>query len=245
MSFIFAVNYTKIENTMMRLVLKQCIPLIKMKIPAARISSTSVLGNFENIDDERNNWKAELLATMKIYPDFISANEEDALFNEVEPYMKRLRYEFSHWDNAIHGYRETERSKWNEENTKIIERIKNLAFPPGMPELGFVHILDLAAEGKIKPHVDSVRFCGDIIAGVSLLSDCIMRLSLVGHEKECREDFLLPRRSLYIMSGVARHKYNHEVLGPDESILNGKKIERKRRISIICRSSPEIQDESL
>lgn len=46
-------------------------------------------------------------------------------------------------------------------------------------------------------------------------------------------------------SGAARHKYNHEVFGPDESILNGKKIERKRRISIICRSSPEIQDESL
>lgn len=101
MSFIFAADYTKIENTMiMRLVLKQCIPLIKMKIPAARISSTSVLGNFENIDDEKNNWKTELLATMKIYPDFISANEEDALFNEVEPYMKRLRYEFSHWDNV-------------------------------------------------------------------------------------------------------------------------------------------------
>lgn len=32
-----------------------------------------------------------------------------------------------------------------------------MAFPPGMPELGLVHVLDLAAEGKIKPHVDSVR----------------------------------------------------------------------------------------
>ncbi|XP_074104339.1 alpha-ketoglutarate-dependent dioxygenase alkB homolog 7, mitochondrial isoform X2 [Cotesia typhae] len=202
--------------------------------------TTSTIGNLNNIKDD-DNWRTELLATMRIFQNFISPEEEDSLFREVEPYMKRLRYEFSHWDDAIHGYRETERAKWNEENSKIIERVKAMAFPPGMPELGLVHVLDLAAEGKIKPHVDSVRFCGDIIAGISLLSDCVMRLTQVGNEKECRHDFFLPRRSLYIMSGVARHKYNHEVLGPEESIFNDKKINKTRRISIICRSAPDPQ----
>ncbi|KAH0556642.1 alpha-ketoglutarate-dependent dioxygenase alkB homolog 7, mitochondrial [Cotesia glomerata] len=202
--------------------------------------TTSTIGNLNNIKDD-DNWRTELLATMRIFQNFISPEEEDSLFREVEPYMKRLRYEFSHWDDAIHGYRETERAKWNEDNSKIIERVKAMAFPPGMPELGLVHVLDLAAEGKIKPHVDSVRFCGDIIAGISLLSDCVMRLTQVGNEKEFRHDFLLPRRSLYIMSGVARHKYNHEVLGPEDSIFNDKKINKTRRISIICRSAPNPQ----
>lgn len=44
-----------------------------------------------------------------------------------------------------------------------------------------------------------LQFCGDVIAGISLLSDCVMRMTLVGNEQNCREDFFLPRRSLYIM----------------------------------------------
>ncbi|XP_015604888.1 alpha-ketoglutarate-dependent dioxygenase alkB homolog 7, mitochondrial isoform X2 [Cephus cinctus] len=168
-----------------------------------------------------------------------NCTEEESLLQEVEPYMKRLRYEFAHWDDAIHGYRETERAKWNEENTKIINKVRVKAFPPGKPQLKFVHVLDLAAEGKIKPHVDSIRFCGDIIAGLSLLSDSVMRLTMVNHEEECKHDFFLPRRSLYIMSGIARQKYNHEVLGPEESIFEGKPVPRARRISIICRCEAE------
>ncbi|XP_011303392.1 alpha-ketoglutarate-dependent dioxygenase alkB homolog 7, mitochondrial [Fopius arisanus] len=214
---------------------------IKKFLPSSRsfrgFSESTTLDKIEN--NEENKWREELLSTMRIFPGFITTAEEEGLFNEVEPYMKRLRYEFSHWDDAIHGYRETERAKWNEENTKIIDRVRKLAFPPGMPQLGLVHVLDLAPDGRIKPHVDSVRFCGDVIAGISLLTDCVMRLTLVGNEKNCREDFLLPRRSLYIMSGVARQKYNHEVLGPEESIYQGEKIIKGRRISIICRSEPD------
>ncbi|XP_008555356.1 alpha-ketoglutarate-dependent dioxygenase alkB homolog 7, mitochondrial [Microplitis demolitor] len=216
---------------------KQSLSRLMNPTRSAR-TTTTALGNFDDIEAV-NNWRSELLATMRIFKNFISPEEEDSLFQEVEPYMKRLRYEYSHWDDAIHGYRETERAKWNQENTKIIDRVRAMAFPPGMPELGLVHVLDLAAEGKIKPHVDSVRFCGDVIAGISLLSDCVMRLTQVGNEKECRHDFLIPRRSLYIMSGAARHKYNHEVLGPEESIFNNEKVIKTRRISIICRCAPE------
>ena len=30
--------------------------------------------------------------------------------------------------------------------------------------LPYVHVLDLAGDGHIKPHVDSARFCGDTVA---------------------------------------------------------------------------------
>lgn len=46
------------------------------------------------------DWKIELLNTMKVFPNFISEKEEDILVQEVDPYMKRLRYEYSHWDNV-------------------------------------------------------------------------------------------------------------------------------------------------
>jgi hypothetical protein len=58
---------------------------------------------------------------------------------------------------AIHGYRETERLRWNSQNEGILQRVRDIAFPPGTPQLSLVHVLDLAEEGIIKPHIDSVR----------------------------------------------------------------------------------------
>ncbi|XP_046426103.1 alpha-ketoglutarate-dependent dioxygenase alkB homolog 7, mitochondrial isoform X1 [Neodiprion fabricii] len=186
-----------------------------------------------------SDWMSELSATMRIFPDFITPQEEESLFQEIEPYLKRLRYESSHWDNAIQSYRETEKSTWNKGNSAVIQKIQKTAFPPDTSLLGHVHVLDLAGDGMIKPHVDSVRFCGDTIAGLSLLSDSVMRLTMVGYEKECFKDYLLLQRSLYVMSGAARYKYNHEILGPDESTFEGNKIPRSRRISVICRCDPK------
>lgn len=48
----------------------------------------------------------------------------------------------------------------------------------------------------------------------------------------------------FFNSGVARQVYNHEVLGPNDSIYQGKNIKKDRRISIICRSEPDIQQSS-
>lgn len=60
---------------------------------------STLLSNKNNIENDKN-WKQELLKTMKIYPDFINKDEEESLFQEVEPYMKKLRYEFDHWDDV-------------------------------------------------------------------------------------------------------------------------------------------------
>lgn len=103
------------------------------------------------------SWKSKLVSSMEVYTNFISTEEEASILKEIEPYLSRLIYEQSHWDNAIHAYRETERSKWSRGNEVIINRIRQLAFPPQVPQLKLVHILDLAKSGLIKPHIDSVR----------------------------------------------------------------------------------------
>lgn len=41
-----------------------------------------------------------LARDMIIHEDFLSAEEEKSLLDEVEPYMKRLRYEHDHWDDV-------------------------------------------------------------------------------------------------------------------------------------------------
>ena len=66
---------------------------------------------------------------------------------------------------AIVGFRETERRDWNVKNAAILQRVRMLAFADDVPQLEYVHVLDVMAEGIIKPHIDSTR--------VSCLSYCL------------------------------------------------------------------------
>ncbi|XP_068149974.1 alpha-ketoglutarate-dependent dioxygenase alkB homolog 7, mitochondrial [Drosophila tropicalis] len=134
--------------------------------------------NKDNLTDFHGKWpekeQQNFIKDMRVITDFISEAEEQQLHEEIEPYMSRLRYEFDHWDDAIHGFRETERKKWYPHNRDVLERVREIAFQGSI--MPYVHILDLAPDGVIKPHVDSTRYCGTTIAGISLLSDSVMRL---------------------------------------------------------------------
>ncbi|XP_029914962.1 alpha-ketoglutarate-dependent dioxygenase alkB homolog 7, mitochondrial [Myripristis murdjan] len=176
-------------------------------------------------------------AQVEVRADFISEEEEGALMQELEPGLRKKRYEFDHWDDAIHGYRETERVKWGAACEEVLSRVRSVAFGEGSPLLGPVHVLDLDKAGYIKPHIDSVKFCGSTIAGLSLLSDSIMRLVKEGAPSEWL-DLLLPRRSLYILRDQARYDFTHEILKDEESVFHGLRVPRQRRISVICRNLP-------
>ena len=145
------------------------------------------------------------------------------------------------------------------------------------------HGIDLKKDGKLTAHVDSVRYSGLIVAGLSLLSSSIMRLRPAaeyssstdttggddGTEKKQQSqqhlyepkpteapddghvDFYLPPRSLYVLSGVSRYEYTHELLddgsvfglqsgdaagADDENVI---RVARDRRISVIFRDAKE------
>ncbi|GFS90497.1 alpha-ketoglutarate-dependent dioxygenase alkB homolog 7, mitochondrial [Nephila pilipes] len=174
----------------------------------------------------------------KVHDNFISEYEEESLLKEIEPIFKRRRYQFDHWDGAIQGYKETEKELWNEENHKILQRMQEFSFPAECPSKKAVHVLDLSKTGFIKPHIDSIKFCGSIIAGISLLSSSIMRLAME-ENKNIYVDVLLRRQSLYIMSGMVRYHFTHEILKDSDSFFNGVPVTRDRRISVICRNEPE------
>ncbi|XP_041942054.1 alpha-ketoglutarate-dependent dioxygenase alkB homolog 7, mitochondrial [Alosa pseudoharengus] len=175
---------------------------------------------------------------VEVQVDFISEQEEQALLRELEPGLKKKRYEFDHWDDAIHGFRETERVQWGAACEAVIRRLRAHAFPQDSQLLGPVHVLDLDKAGFIKPHIDSVKFCGTTIAGISLLSASVMRL--VREEvKTDWVDLLLPQRSLYVLREEARYKFTHEILKDEESFFDGRRVARHRRISVICRNLPE------
>ncbi|XP_053440022.1 alpha-ketoglutarate-dependent dioxygenase alkB homolog 7, mitochondrial [Nycticebus coucang] len=173
-----------------------------------------------------------------VRPGFLSAAEEETLSRELEPELRRRRYEYDHWDAAIHGFRETEKSHWSEASWAILQRVEAAAFGPGQTLLSSVHVLDLEPRGYIKPHVDSIKFCGNTIAGLSLLSSSVMRLV---HTQEPGDwlELLLEPGSLYILRDSARYDFSHEILQDEESFFGERWIPRRRRISVICRSLPE------
>ena len=66
-------------------------------------------------------------------------------------------------------FRETERKHWSPLNTQTIERLQKTAFDPkGTRLLPYVHVLDLAEDGFIKPHIDSSRVSKILITFIQI-----------------------------------------------------------------------------
>jgi hypothetical protein len=133
--------------------------------------------------------------------DVITKQQEQNLVDELIPVLKRRRYQRDHWDQVIVGYKEVERAYWqNPDNEEVIGCIRRkiesvvVNSPNIMNKMGYhdlkiakdkllmewlpVHIIDLEDNGFISPHVDSVKFSGGLVCGLSLLSPSIMTLTL-------------------------------------------------------------------
>ena len=117
--------------------------------------------------------------------------------------LRKYQYERNHQDRAIHNYREIERRSWSPESLEIINRIRETVFHPEDELMPATHVLDIDSNGEILPHVDNVKFVGRALAGLSLLSDAVMRFEKCESQNEVIDVFL-PRRSLYIMENNFR-----------------------------------------
>lgn len=51
-------------------------------------------------DTIHTDLKHEIVSNMLVHENFINEQEENSLLEEIEPYLKRMRYEFEHWDNV-------------------------------------------------------------------------------------------------------------------------------------------------
>ena len=168
-----------------------------------------------------------------VYPGFITAAEEEALLADVEPPLARRRYEKGHWDAVIAGgYREMQLrfDALSSVAREVAERVRARFPVDSAPLMPTLHALELSEGAYIGPHVDSVKFSGGVVAGISLLSDAVMVLtpaeadgdssgpSSLPHSAADDGDgmpptvsLLLPRRSLYVLAGDARYHWQHAV----------------------------------
>jgi hypothetical protein len=142
----------------------------------------------------QSDWVAEHVCVVS---DVISQDEHDLLVGEILNgkdaslvAMRARAYEADHWDSVITNYKELQRplEKWlDPRNVATLKRIQSVVegltadamVPPGSSVQAWLppHIIDLAADGFIDGHVDSVKFSGQLVAGLSLLSTRTMVLT--------------------------------------------------------------------
>lgn len=181
-------------------------------------------------------------STFRVLPNVITKEEEKLLLEELHNPLGRMRYENTHWDNVITGYREMYRSQWSPQNTATLHRIQHLPEVACHTPTHRIHVLDLLPEGVVLPHVDHEKYAGPVVIGLSLMSPTIMQLCRVqGSNADgtgtARHvvDVLLQPRSLYIMQGEARYQYTHSILGGIDHSWMGIPFTKGRRISLIFR----------
>lgn len=155
------------------------------------------------------------------YPDFIDINEEQEFLQAI---TKTELHSFN-----FHGY-EAKRKvasygyDWSFEKRSLLKGkeipaafdslIKKVADHLSILETSFAELLvtEYPVNSVINWHRDAPPF--DIIAGISLLSDCIFRLRPYDKTRQKRNaiiSFPVKQRSLYIMQGSARSEWEHSI----------------------------------
>ena len=187
----------------------------------------------------------------------ISEEEQRLLVAHIEPILKKRRYEKGHFDGVISAYKEVELipSQSPPDVRAVLRRLAeqvclNYDHNPTLQSILPPHIVDLAADGNISAHVDSVKHGGPILAGLSLLSTRVMRLEREQNTDKNNEamfataetaiEQVLHERSLYMLKDVLRYEYTHSILGPQDVMIHNHAdtFAFQRRISIIFRDKP-------
>jgi alkylated DNA repair protein alkB family protein 7 len=184
-----------------------------------------------------------LHSQLYIHENIIDDNESNILCQWIDNKVKRKRYLSDHFDHVISNYKEFEYINNNNNDDKIdtiMKRISQIVIQNSKInniELLNPHVIDLSEDGYIGPHVDSIKFSGHLIAGLSLLSTRILSLVPVNSDnKEVIELYIKPK-SLYILTNELRFDYSHSILGKNCSPKKLQPIDVKRRLSIMFRDT--------
>jgi alkylated DNA repair dioxygenase AlkB len=170
-------------------------------------------------------------------PDFITRDEEAVLLAAIDEqsWLSDLKRRVQHY-----GYKYDYKARAVTEDSFIdtlpswvepfARTLKSDGLFQSVPDQVIVNEY-LPGQG-ISAHVDCVPCFGQMIASLSLGSGASIQFAR-DHEKQ---ELYLEPRSLVIFSGPARYEWTHAIPARKSDIVNGFKIERKRRVSLTFRN---------
>jgi len=183
-------------------------------------------------------FQPDLPSGLKYLPDFISVEDAEFLVHEigVRPWRSDVKRRVQHY-----GYRYDYKARQAREEDYLgplpaflrvlAERLSHPGCFGSVPDQVIVNEY-MPGQG-ISAHVDCRPCFGDVIASLSLLSSCVMRLE---NRKISRQvDLALEPRSLLVLSGEARHVWTHAIPARKNDIVDGQKYLRSRRLSLTFR----------
>ena len=177
----------------MPLLVRPSLSVASTKMTRQSITCRSVSVSSQSINDVNGKGESgkSTPRVVRIKHNVITEEEERALLQYLDKLFARKRYGKNHFDSVITGYKETElgaglASSANarpKQVQDVLDRVSAyVCRVSGVKVLIAPHVIDLAKDGIISPHVDSVKFSGNLIAGLSLQSLRVMRLSLAEHD---------------------------------------------------------------
>jgi alkylated DNA repair dioxygenase AlkB len=183
-------------------------------------------------------FQPEFPSGLKYLPDFISGEEANYLVHKIDaqPWRNDLKRRVQHY-----GYRYDYKARQarGEDFLGLLptylhvlaERLAHTGHFASIPDQVIVNEY-MPGQG-ISAHVDCRPCFGDVIASLSLLSSCVMRLE--NTKVSQKTDLVLEPRSLLILSGEARHVWTHAIPARKSDMVNGQKQPRSRRLSLTFR----------
>ncbi|HYH15335.1 MAG TPA: alpha-ketoglutarate-dependent dioxygenase AlkB [Flavisolibacter sp.] len=154
-------------------------------------------------------------------PDFISVAEEAMLYQEAVQ-LERHTFAFQGYEAkrkvASFGYdwsfEKQQLTRGKDIPAPFLPLIEKVAQRLAIPTNQFAELLvtEYPIGAVINWHRDAPPF--DLIAGISLQSDCTFRLRPFDKAKQHRSNILsfpVKRRSLYVMQGLARTEWQHSI----------------------------------
>ncbi|KAJ7470273.1 hypothetical protein FB451DRAFT_1351938 [Mycena latifolia] len=182
------------------------------------------LDAMESIQNRRRR-KALLRTRPLILPPSASNPLHDAFLPD-----EYYEFEEGHFDGVIKHFREMHLTSWPDVQglPSILDRLHSL-FPPQAVQ---THLLHLASNGEIHPHVDNLTASGSWILGVSLGAERLLHLEGQNGNHDSYH-VLLPSGSVYIQRDSVRFNYKHSI--PINGTYEGREIHGGQRVSIMVR----------
>ncbi|KAF8495394.1 hypothetical protein JB92DRAFT_2747830 [Gautieria morchelliformis] len=192
-----------------------------------RVLFLSALGQLDNVGSRESRRKRKRKQI---------TNTETPAINDLFLPDEYYDFEEGHYDGVIMHFRETIVTSWPDHPSleSVLLRLRGL-LPTTLQGGIQTHLLHLASNGHILPHVDNIEASGSWIAAVSLGGERVLRMENEV-DKEKSFEILLPSGSVYVQSNAVRYSYKHSIL-PGGTYFKGRYVPSSQRISVMLRVS--------